>query len=161
MTGPVPTPPESTALSRTAPIATAPIPTASSPAVLARFRAQRRRDTAHELSVRRLLHASGVRYRVDVRVVVGSRVRPDIVWRGRRVAVFLDGCFWHACPDHEHWPKANASWWRDKIEANVGRDRRADAMLRSLDWTVLRFWEHEDPAKVVATIRSALAVPVR
>lgn len=124
--------------------------------MLARFRIQSRRDTAHEMAVRRLLHRSGVRYRVDVPVVPGSRVRPDLVWRGRRVAVFLDGCFWHACPDHQHWPKANAAWWRTKIEANVVRDRRADAMLRDRGWTVVRFWEHEEPAVVVASIRSLL-----
>lgn len=124
--------------------------------MLARFRHQSRRDTAHELAVRKLLHRSGVRYRVDVTVVPGSRVRPDIVWRGRRITVFLDGCFWHACPDHQHWPKANAAWWRVKIEANVARDRRADAMLRERGWTVVRFWEHERPADVVASIRSLL-----
>lgn len=106
--------------------------------------------------MRRRLHAAGIRYRVDVRLVPQVRSRDDLAWRGRKVAVFIDGCFWHCCPDHLHWPTANGDWWRDKLEGNVRRDRRADRVLREQGWTVLRFWEHEDPDGVSARIAGVL-----
>ncbi len=133
-----------------------PAPPPSSEVVRARFRRQGRRDTAHELAVRRRLHARGVRYRVDVRPCRETRARGDLVWKGRRLVVFLDGCFWHGCPTCGHLPRANRDWWTAKLAANVARDRRADAVLTGLGWRVLRFWEHEDPTEVADAICAAL-----
>ena len=134
---------------------TAPPP--SSAAVRDRFRRQGRRDTVPELAVRRRLHARGVRYRVDVRPCRETRARGDIVWKGRKLVVFVDGCFWHACPACGHLPNANGGWWAEKLAANTARDRRTDAVLTGLGWRVLRFWEHEDPDDVVDRICAALA----
>ncbi len=136
-----------------------PAPPPSSEVVRARFRRQGRRDTAHELAVRRRLHARGVRYRVDVRPCRETRARGDLVWKGRRLVVFLDGCFWHGCPTCGHLPRANRDWWTAKLAANVARDRRADAVLTGLGWRVLRFWEHEDPTEVADAICAALGRP--
>jgi DNA mismatch endonuclease (patch repair protein) len=115
---------------------------------------QRRRDTAPELLVRRLLHARGQRFRVDARLEPDLRVRGDIVWRSQKIAVFIDGCFWHGCPLHTTSPKANARWWQEKIATNVARDRRTDRALGDRGWHVLRFWEHESPVEVVDSIIS-------
>jgi DNA mismatch endonuclease (patch repair protein) len=117
----------------------------------------RRRDTGPEVRLRRLLYAAGVRYRVDVSPMSGMRSRADLVIRRAKVAVFVDGCFWHGCPTHGTWPKANAAWWKAKIEANRDRDRRVDDQLQAAGWTVLRFWEHEPVEevgeRVLATLR--------
>jgi DNA mismatch endonuclease, patch repair protein len=120
------------------------------------MQAQRRRDTDAELQVRKRLHAAGVRYRVDVRLEKDLRIRGDIVWRGLRIVVFIDGCYWHGCPDHATRPKTNADWWAQKLDGNIARDRRADRDLSARGWTVLRFWEHEDPTEVVAAIKEEL-----
>lgn len=117
---------------------------------------QRRRDTEPEVAIRRRLHAVGVRFRVDAPLEPGLRVRGDIVWRTRRLVVFVDGCFWHGCPEHGTWPKANADWWRSKIVANVARDRHADEVLTTGGWHVLRFWEHDDAGVVTEAILIAL-----
>ena len=107
-----------------------------------RMRSVRRRDTKPEIALRRALFARGLRFHVDRRVPI-PRVRADIVFPRLRVAVFVDGCFWHACPVHATWPKSNADWWRAKIEGNVRRDRSADEALTAIGWTVVRVWEHE------------------
>lgn len=104
--------------------------------------AQRRRDTGPEISLRKRLHALGCRFRVDF-PLPGSRRRGDIVFTRRRVVVFIDGCFWHACPLHGTTPKRNRDWWVEKLRGNVERDRRADRELLAAGWTVLRIWEHE------------------
>jgi len=75
-----------------------------------------------------------------------GRIRPDIVFTRARVAVFVDGCFWHRCPEHGSSPKSNADWWRRKLDTNVRRDRTTDEALAEASWTVLRIWEHEDIA---------------
>ncbi|CAN02026.1 very short patch repair endonuclease [Clavibacter michiganensis] len=106
------------------------------------MRSNMRRDTAPELAVRRILHAKGMRYRVDFRVVRETRSRADIAFTRQRIAVFIDGCFWHSCPEHLHLPKANADYWIPKLARNVERDAEVAAVLRGLGWTVLRFWEH-------------------
>lgn len=103
-----------------------------------------RRDTKPELALRRALHARGYRYRVDRAVLAGARRRPDIVFGPARVVVFVDGCFWHGCPDHGTWPTHNGDFWRDKIETNRLRDRDTDSRLEDAGWTVVRVWEHED-----------------
>ncbi|MQA13362.1 MAG: DNA mismatch endonuclease Vsr [Pseudonocardiaceae bacterium] len=117
---------------------------------------QRSRDTVPEVAVRRRLHATGVRYRVHAKLEPDLRVRGDIVWGGLKIVVFIDGCYWHGCPIHATAPKANAAWWRQKLDENIARDRRTDAVLTSRDWRVLRFWEHEEPDAVVMTIRNEL-----
>jgi DNA mismatch endonuclease (patch repair protein) len=135
---------------------TASRPAAADAVVRKRMKAQARRDTAPELSIRRRLHAAGVRYRVDTRLENDLRVRGDLVWKGRRLVVFIDGCFWHGCPRHATQPKANHRWWVEKIGANVARDRKHDQELRSRGWRVLRFWEHEKPDEVANRILSEL-----
>jgi len=129
-------------------------PRAKSKAVSRRMRRVRRHDTAPEMGVRSCLHRLGLRYRVHVRPVTGCLARPDIVFTRARVVVFVDGCFWHACPKHASWPKTNKEWWRRKILANVKRDRKHDAELRGAGWTVVRIWEHEAPDSAARRIRS-------
>lgn len=127
-------------------------PAASSDAVRVRMSRQKRRDTKAEILIRSELHARGVRFRVDVRPETDLRARGDIVWRGLRLVVFVDGCFWHGCPQHATRPTANAEWWAAKLDANVARDRRTDGELRGRGWTVLRFWEHESAESVADLI---------
>lgn len=112
----------------------------------------KRRDNTPELAVRRRLHAAGLRYRVAWPVPGQRRRTIDIAFTRLRLAVYIDGCFWHGCPQHLHVPKANRVWWVRKIETNRLRDADVTAQLESLGWTVLRFWEHEDPAEVSALI---------
>jgi DNA mismatch endonuclease (patch repair protein) len=104
-----------------------------------------RRDTTPELALRSALHGRGLRFRVDRRVAPEVRAKADIVFPTERIAIFVDGCFWHVCPEHATWPRANRRWWREKLERNVQRDRETDARLRQLGWTVIRVWEHEEP----------------
>jgi len=114
------------------------------------------RDTKPELAVRRLLHADGFRYRVNFRPSREIRRTADIVFTRRRVAVFIDGCFWHGCPLHGTSPKANAEYWGPKLARNVERDLETTALLTASGWTVLRFWEHENPADVAALVERTL-----
>jgi DNA mismatch endonuclease (patch repair protein) len=114
------------------------------------------RDTKPELAVRRLLHARGHRYRVDYRPIKAVRSRADIAFTRRRIAVFIDGCFWHVCPIHATQPKANADYWGPKLARNVERDVETTVTLEAAGWTVLRYWEHEPPADVAAGIEAAL-----
>jgi DNA mismatch endonuclease (patch repair protein) len=117
------------------------------------MRANRRRDTSIELAVRRRLHAAGLRYRVDYAPDRSDRRRrADIVFTRARVAVFLDGCFWHGCPEHYIEPKSNVDYWRPKIARNRQRDAETSKRLVDLGWMVLRFWEHEDPVRVAEAI---------
>jgi DNA mismatch endonuclease (patch repair protein) len=120
------------------------------------MRSNRRRDTAPELAVRRILHAKGMRYRVDLRVVRETRSRADIAFTKQRMAVFIDGCFWHSCPEHLHLPRANADYWIPKLARNVERDAEVTTTLRDLGWTVLRFWEHEPAGEVAERIISTV-----
>ncbi|AMY20935.1 MULTISPECIES: very short patch repair endonuclease [Nocardiaceae] len=127
-------------------------------ATSARLSKQRRRDTKPELALRRLLHAAGLRYRVDRAPLPGLRRRADVVFTRARVAVYVDGCFWHSCPVHATHPRNNAQWWADKLAGNVARDRDTDRRLEEAGWTVVRIWEHEDPTaaaeKVVRAVRA-------
>jgi len=120
----------------------------------------RRTGTSAEMELRRALHARGLRYRVDTPVISDKRRRVDIAFISARVAVFVDGCFWHGCPQHATWPDSNADFWRQKIETNQRRDRDTDAQLRKAGWQVLRAWEHEDP-ELVATHIETLVRPAR
>ena len=109
-----------------------------------RMSRQGRRDTSPELKIRRELHRLGLRYRLDRRPVDTLRTRADIVFGPARVAVFIDGCFWHGCPDHATQPRNNADWWRTKIAANRDRDQRNTAALEESGWRVVRIWEHDN-----------------
>ena len=105
----------------------------------------RRADTKPEVRLRSRLHRRGLRFRKDLLVRAGEvKVHPDIVFTKARVAVFVDGCFWHGCPEHQVVPKSNRDYWVPKLRRNVGRDRAADDALGADGWTVLRVWEHED-----------------
>ena len=132
-------------------------PPASSTAVAQRMSVVRRRDTRPELELRRELHARGRRYRVDVRPVPGLRGRADIVFPRWRVAVYVDGCFWHACPEHGNLPKANRSWWRLKFTSIAARDADVAVEFAAHGWLVVRVWEHEDPVRAAARIAQLVA----
>jgi DNA mismatch endonuclease, patch repair protein len=125
------------------------------------MQATRQRDTPGELALRSALRALGLRYRVDA-ALPGTRRRADVVFIRAKVAVFVDGCFWHGCPVHGTWPRANAEWWRSKIDGNRARDADTDNRLRASGWLVLRFWAHDDPLdaaeQIAITLRSR-AIP--
>lgn len=131
-----------------------PIPTSG---VSARMARQRRRDTAPEMALRRELHRRGFRYRVDQPVAGLPRRRADLIFAGARLAVFVDGCFWHSCPQHGTAPIANETWWAQKLARNVARDRETGRALAALGWTVVRVWEHDDPIAAADAVASALA----
>lgn len=120
------------------------------------MKANRARDTTPELRLRRLLHAAGLRYLVDWPLPFDRRRRADIVFPKQRVAVFVDGCFWHGCPEHFVSPKAHADFWARKIRANRTRDMDSEERLRSRGWTVLRCWEHEDSADVATRVTTVV-----
>ena len=128
----------------------------SSPGVSARMRQQASQDTGAELAVRQLLHSAGYRYRVHYPVPGMRRRKIDIAFTRVRLAVLIDGCFWHGCPDHATRPKANAEWWRQKLDRNITRDRETNAQLASEGWTILRFWEHESPEAVMREVAEAV-----
>ena len=124
-------------------------PPASSTSVSRFMKRLPRADTAPEIGLRRELHRRGVRFRLHRRDLPG---RPDIVVVKLRLAIFVDGCFWHGCPEHGVAPKANAQWWAEKITANRERDARKDMELRVMGWRPLHVWEHEDAATVAEQI---------
>ncbi|MBV9096492.1 MAG: very short patch repair endonuclease [Frankiaceae bacterium] len=132
-------------------------PPASSAGIRRRMQVlSKKRDTAPELVLRRELHRLGLRYRVDVAPIPSQpRRRADIVFPRRRLAVFVDGCFWHGCEDHGVRPTANAEYWRAKLLRNMERDRETDALLIAAGWRVMRVWEHE-PAQAAAARVHAL-----
>jgi DNA mismatch endonuclease (patch repair protein) len=118
--------------------------------------ANRNRDTAPELLVRSLVHAAGLRYRVAEKPLPKMRRTADMVFRPVKVAVFIDGCFWHGCPDHFVMPKTNQPYWEDKISRNIQRDRDTDSRLAEAGWLVLRFWEHLEPQACANTVIEAV-----
>ncbi|MCY4557298.1 MAG: very short patch repair endonuclease [Chloroflexi bacterium] len=122
------------------------------------MRANRRRDTKPEIVLRSALHRKGWRFRVDFPVVTATRkVRPDVVFPRRKVAVFVDGCFWHSCPTHGQRPKANAPYWDTKLKLNKNRDLADTQALLTGGWEVVRVWEHEPTDHAVARVEIALA----
>ncbi|WP_374985737.1 very short patch repair endonuclease [Streptomyces fradiae] len=128
--------------------------------VRARMSRQASRNTKAEMELRRAIHAAGLRYRVHRRPVKGVRREADIVFGPAQVAVFVDGCFWHGCPEHATWPKNNAEFWREKIERNRARDRDTDTRLAAAGWLSVRVWEHESPESAAQRI-GALVVQRR
>ncbi|MEU5962011.1 very short patch repair endonuclease [Micromonospora parva] len=124
-------------------------PTALNATVSAQMSRMPRTRTKPEMSLRRELHRRGLRFRVNHPGLPG---RPDIAFTRARLAVFVDGCFWHLCPQHAVLPKNNATWWREKLHRNVQRDREKDEALAALGWTVLHVWEHEDPMAVAEIV---------
>lgn len=110
-----------------------------------RMETARQRDTAIELELGRELRSLGLSFESNVAPMAGSRSRPDLLFTAARIGVFVNGCFWHGCPEHGTWPKHNADWWRSKIEANRARDARTDMALAGAGWVVLRYWEHDNP----------------
>ncbi|RYJ31476.1 very-short-patch mismatch repair endonuclease [Streptomyces sp. L-9-10] len=117
----------------------------------------RYRDTAPELLLRSLVHSAGLRYRVAAKPLPKMRRTADMVFRPVKVAVFIDGCFWHGCPEHFVRPKTNRPYWEDKIGRNIQRDRDTDNRLAEAGWLVLRFWEHLEPEACAATVIEAVA----
>ncbi len=125
------------------------------------MQANRSRDTRLELEVRSAVHARGLRYRVAIRPVASVRRSADLVFTRARVAVFLDGCFWHGCPEHFRLPATNPEYWGPKIATNAARDAETDRLLASEGWLVLRFWEHtvavEAATRIEGAVRERLA----
>jgi DNA mismatch endonuclease, patch repair protein len=140
--------------------ASKPYPHPLTPGRSANMRGNRRTDTKPEIALRTALHAMGYRYRKDYRIdLPARRVRPDIAFTKRKVAVFVDGCFWHACPEHGTRPRNNEWYWSPKLIRNVERDRAADDALTEAGWTVVRLWEHIPVADAVAAVVKAVGVP--
>lgn len=120
------------------------------------MRRNRRRDTKPELALRRELHLRGFQYRVDLPIRTESRlVRPDLVFTRARLAVFVDGCFWHCCDRHGNIPKANSAYWGPKLARNVERDRAVNAALEADGWKVIRIWEHTDATRSADLVADA------
>lgn len=128
-------------------------PAATSPDVRRRMQAQPSWDTKPELALRSALHRLGLRYFVHRRPLPGLRRQADVVFPTAKVAVFLDSCWWHGCPEHVTWPRANAEWWRAKIERNRERDADTNARLAEAGWLPIRVWEHERPAAAADRIQ--------
>jgi DNA mismatch endonuclease, patch repair protein len=118
--------------------------------------AQKRTGTEPEMLLRKQLHASGLRYRVNMAIPGLPRRRADITFTRARIVVFVDGCFWHRCPEHATDPATRGEWWQKKLDGNVARDRETDDHLRQLGWKVLRFWEHEDPLSAAEIVERAV-----
>ena len=118
----------------------------------------RGRDTSPELRIRSLVHRLGLRFRVDTRPIQDFRRTADLVFRTARVAVFVDGCFWHGCPQHYVRPRANADFWKSKVQRNMERDKETDRVLHDDGWKVIRIWEHEDPVAAADQIAETVGV---
>lgn len=134
---------------------------ASTEGVRRSMTSNKRVDTGPEKALRSALFRAGVRFRKDFRIDCSKlKVRADVAILGPRIAVFVDGCFWHRCPEHGTNPKTNAEFWAEKLDRNVDRDRRVDAMLAENGWTVIRSWEHERPEHAANRVLVALGRPV-
>lgn len=129
----------------------------SSPDASRRMARVRQKGTGAELAIRKELYRMGARYRVDFAVLKKPRRVADIAFPGLEIAVFVDGCFWHGCPEHASWPKQNAEFWRQKIETNRARDLDTDSRLVALGWEPIRVWEHESPASAAQRIMGLVA----
>ena len=116
----------------------------------------RRSDTRPELALRAALRRRGLRYRLHVAPESDLKCRADLLFRRARVAVFVDGCFWHGCPEHGTQPTTNARYWGPKIERNMKRDRFNTHALEARGWAVVRVWEHDDPEAAAARVIEVL-----
>lgn len=133
-------------------------PSPTTPAVTRVMKANRNTGSKPEVRLRRALHAEGFRFRKNFEVRAGAlRVKPDIVFTRRRVAVFVDGCFWHVCPEHGTRPSANQGYWGPKLQRNIERDRMVDVALAEAGWRVVRTWEHVAVREAAAAVRALLA----
>ena len=132
-------------------------PVASSDSVRLRMQTQPRRDTKPEVALRKHLFAHGLRYRVAYPVPGMPRRSIDIAFPKAKLAVFVDGCFWHSCPEHGVSPKNSSEWWRSKLEQNQLRDAATTTHLREQGWQVLRVWEHEAPSDVLPVILAVIS----
>jgi DNA mismatch endonuclease (patch repair protein) len=130
---------------------------ASSAGVRACMQANKGKDTKPEVALRSAVHALGLRYRVSTPPLKGFRRTADLAFRKARVAVFLDGCFWHGCPDHHTVAATNAKFWSNKVKQNQERDRHTDRRLTEAGWLSLRIWEHEDPGQAALRVRAVVA----
>jgi DNA mismatch endonuclease, patch repair protein len=130
--------------------------TPSSAGVSERMARVRRRDTAPELELRSELHRRGLRYRVDRRPLKGVPSRADLVFGPAKVAVYVDGCFWHSCPEHGTMPRSNEAFWQDKLTRNQERDAKVNDLLTAAGWTVVRIWEHEEIESAADRVESAV-----
>lgn len=139
-----------------------PTPAATNELARRAMRGNRRTDTKPEIALRRALHARGLRFRKDFRIATeeGASARADIVFPRRRVAIFVDGCFWHGCPDHCRVPTNNREYWAAKIARNRLRDQSVSAMLERAGWHVLRIWEHELSSAAIKRVETALSADV-
>ncbi|WP_090599138.1 very short patch repair endonuclease [Mycobacterium lentiflavum] len=117
------------------------------------MRSNKGRDTSPELALRSAVHRLGLRYRVSKRPLPGLRRTADLVFNSARVAVFLDGCFWHGCPQHHTVAVTNAKFWSDKVEGNRARDRDTDQRLAEAGWLSIRVWEHENPQQAALRVK--------
>ena len=131
-------------------------PGPSSIAHSSRLKQSKQRDTAPELALRYALHARGLRYRVNLPVPGQRRRTIDVAFTRHRLAVFVDGCFWHGCPKHGTSPKANADWWKSKLDANKARDHHTNQILIDQGWRVIRAWEHQPPNELADQIAALL-----
>lgn len=120
------------------------------------MRRQAERDTIPEMRIRRALHARGLRYFVHRRPIGTLRRTADIVFPRQRVAIFVNGCFWHGCPEHASWPVTNSAFWKTKIEDNRARDRQTKRLLSAAGWRVIDVWEHDEAAIAVDSIQRVL-----
>ncbi|MEV4479093.1 very short patch repair endonuclease [Micromonospora coxensis] len=120
------------------------------------MRANKARDTGPERRIRSLLHKAGLRYRVNARPLSALRRTADVVFLTARVAVFVDGCYWHGCPEHYRPARLNEQFWREKIDRNRARDRETDELLADAGWTVIRIWEHESPVEAADWIKKVV-----
>lgn len=129
-----------------------------SPARSRNMAAVKRSNTKPEIALRHALHAAGLRYRKDFPIrAAGRLIRPDIAFTRSRVVVFVDGCFWHCCPQHGEVPATNVAFWAAKLDANAARDRWQDRLLTDAGWLVIRIWEHESLDSAVAAVTAALS----
>ncbi|MDZ7576788.1 MAG: very short patch repair endonuclease [Candidatus Nanopelagicales bacterium] len=129
---------------------------ASTSAVRSVMRGNRRRDTRPELALRSAVHALGLRYRVDTQPLPKLRRRADLVFTGAKVAVFLDGCFWHGCAEHHRPATRNSEFWASKVAGNIVRDKDTDSHLVDAGWRVIRIWEHDDPQQAARRVAAAV-----
>jgi len=134
-------------------------PKPSSKATINVMKANKRANTKPEVAIRSDLHRKGFRFRKDFNIKIdGKNYRPDIVFTKQRIAIFIDGCFWHMCPLHGHIPKSNEHYWKPKLIRNVERDGQNDKKLRKAGWIVIRFWEHTPSDEVLRTLSKKIRI---